>query len=162
MKIGVIADTHIPDRAKDIPQKVLEAFKQMDMVIHAGDLVDIKVIDELKKVCKNVKAVCGNMDPDDIRKILPEKTIIKAGAFKIGVMHGYGSPSNLIEILGGAFKQDKVDIIIFGHSHVPLSKKVGKIIFFNPGSATDRMFSPYNSYGIIQLNGKIKTRIVKI
>jgi len=162
MKIGVIADTHIPDRAAEIPPKVLEAFRQMDMVIHAGDLIDLKVIDDLKKVCKNVKAVCGNMDPDNIRKILPEKTIIKADSFKIGVMHGYGSPSNLVEIVGGAFKGDKVDVIVFGHSHAPLSKKVGKIIFFNPGSATDKIFSPYNSYGIIQIDRKIKTRIVKI
>lgn len=162
MKIGVIADTHIPDRAAEIPPKVLEAFKEMDMVIHAGDLVDLKVIAELSKVCKNVKAVCGNMDPDSIRKTLPEKTIIKAGPFKIGVMHGYGSPANLVEMLGAAFKRDKVDIIIFGHSHAPLSKKVGKILFFNPGSATDKIFSPYNSYGIIQTDEKIKARIVKI
>lgn len=162
MKIGVISDTHIPDRAKEIPKKVLEEFKKMDMVIHAGDLVELSVLDELKLACKDVKAVWGNMDPYKVRERLPEKEIIRVGKFKIGVMHGYGSTNRLVELLTSIFKDEKLDIIIFGHSHQPLNEKRGDVLFFNPGSITDKTFAPYNSYGIIEINGTIDSRIVKI
>ncbi|OGX19201.1 MAG: hypothetical protein A3K83_07155 [Omnitrophica WOR_2 bacterium RBG_13_44_8b] len=162
MRIGVISDTHIPARAKDIPGEILEAFKNVDMVVHAGDLEDLSVLDKLRASCPDVKAVRGNMDPAGSGGALPEKIVFKAGGFKFGVMHGYGAPNKLIEILTPVFKDDAVDVIIFGHSHAPFNEKKNGILFFNPGSATDKVFSPYNSYGIIEINDKIDARIVKI
>lgn len=162
MRIGVISDTHIPDRAKEIPKKALQEFKKVDMVIHAGDLVSMYVLDELNTVCKNVKAVHGNMDPEDVRKSLPEKQIIKIGKYTIGLTHGFGAPKNLIENLTPYFKDDKVDVIIFGHSHNPVNETKGGILFFNPGSATDKIFSEYNSFGIIEINGGINAKIIRI
>lgn len=161
-KIAVISDTHIPDRAKEIPPKVLEEIKKVDMVIHAGDLVDIEVLDTLRSACKNVTAVCGNMDPEELRKVLPEKEILKIGNYRIGVMHGYGTPNKLIELLSLVFKCDNVNIVIFGHSHSPVNEKRGNVLFFNPGSLTDKAFSKYNSYGIIEINDKIEAKIIKI
>ena len=162
MKIGVISDTHIPDKAEDIPKKILDEFKHVDMVIHAGDLVDLSALEALKGVCGNVKAVWGNMDPEEVRKTLPQKETFKAGNFKVGLMHGWCHPAKLIELLTEAFKNDKVDLIIFGHSHCGLNEKKGGILFFNPGSATDKVFAPYNSYGIIEINDKIKATIIRI
>ncbi len=162
MKIGVIADTHIPDRSKVIPDKILKDFKDADMIIHAGDLVDLEVLRQLESICPDVKAVYGNMDPYEVRKELPEKEIIKAGNHKIGVMHGSGSPVKLIELMAQVFKDDGVDIIIFGHSHTGFNEKIGNILFFNPGSATDKILSAYNSYGIIEINGNVQARIIKI
>lgn len=162
MRIGVISDTHIPDRAKNIPQQILDDFKNVDMIIHAGDLVDLAILKKLKTVCGNVKAVWGNMDPMEVKKQLPKKEIIQAGIYKIGVMHGYGSPLNLIDQLSAEFKNDFVNIIIFGHSHYSVNQKKNGILFFNPGSPTDKLFSPYNSYGIIEINDKIEARIIKI
>lgn len=162
MKIGVISDTHIPDRAKDIPQKILEEFKNVDMIIHAGDLVDLSVLDKLKTLCTNVKAVWGNMDSDEARKVLPEKEILKLGKYNIGIMHGYGAPNKLIDLMTSVFKDGNVNLVIFGHSHAPLNEKKGDILFFNPGSPTDKIFSPYNSYGIIEINDKIDARIIKL
>lgn len=162
MKIGVIADTHIPDRAKEIPKQILEAFKNVDMVIHAGDLVDLSVLEKLKTICPNIKAVYGNMDPHEVKKNLPEKEIIQVGNYKIGLMHGYGAAHNLIDLMSEAFKNDHVDIIIFGHSHAGSSEKKGDVLYFNPGSPTDKIFSPYNSYGIIEINAKIEARIIRI
>ncbi len=162
MRIGVISDTHIPERTKTIPQAILEDFKNVDMIIHAGDLVDLIVIDELSAACKNIKAVYGNMDPYEVKKGLPEKEIVKIGKYRIGIMHGNGAPFRLMELMKQSFKNDKVDLIIFGHSHTPLSEMDGDILFFNPGSPTDKIFSPYNSYGIIEINDKIEARIIKI
>lgn len=162
MKIGVISDTHIPDRAKEIPREVMDGLKDVDMIIHAGDLVDISVLDKLKSISKNVVAVRGNMDPDEIKKQLPEKEILKVGNHRIGVMHGNGAPNKLIELMSSVFKDDNVDVIIFGHSHYPINEKRDGVLFFNPGSVTDKVFSPYNSYGIIEVNDKIEGKIIKI
>jgi len=162
MKIGVIADTHITNRAGEIPQEVLQAFKNVDMVIHAGDLVDEGVLDKLKSVCKDVRAVWGNMDPYEVRQRVPEKQVIPIGKHRIGLVHGYGHPKNLIELASEIFKDDHVDLIIFGHSHQALNEKKGEILYFNPGSPTDRNFAPFNSYGLIEINDKIEARIVKI
>jgi len=162
MKIGVIADTHIPDRAKDIPQQILEAFKGVDMIIHTGDLVDPSVLDKLKTVCKQVKAVWGNMDPYEVRKGLPEKEIIPIGKYKIGVTHGYGPANKLINLMAEIFKDEGVNIIIFGHSHSAVNEKKDGILYFNPGSPTDKIFALHNSYGIIEINDKINAKIIKI
>lgn len=162
MRIGIIADTHIPDRAKDIPQIIMADFKNVGMIIHAGDLVDLSVLDKLKVICPNIKAVYGNMDSDEVKKNLSEKEIIKIGNYKIGIMHGYGSPHKLIDLMTRAFKSDFINLIIFGHSHTALNEQHGDILYFNPGSPTDKIFSPYNSYGIIEINDKIDARLIRI
>jgi len=162
MRIGVISDTHIPDKAKEIPAEVLEEFKKVDMVIHVGDLVDLSVLDELKSVCKNVSAVWGNMDPEEIKQILPQKEILKVEKFRIGVMHGFGAPNKLMDVMETAFACDNVNIIIFGHSHYSVNEKRKGIIYFNPGSVTDKVFAPFNSYGIIDITDKIAAKIVRI
>ncbi len=162
MKIGVISDTHISSSTENLPEEVMRVFKNVDMIIHAGDLIDLSVLDKLKSICKDIKVVYGNMDLPEVKKKIPEKEIIKAGNFKIGIMHGCGHPGGLIKLLTNIFKDDNVDIIVFGHSHSPVNEKRGNILYFNPGSLTDKMFAPYNSYGIIEINDKIKARIVKI
>lgn len=162
MRIGVISDTHIPDEVSEIPREILKAFEKVDLILHAGDLVDPSVLEKLKKSGKEVKAVWGNMDPYELRKELPEKEIFKAGKYKIGLMHGYGPAGALIKLLAKIFKEDNVDAIVFGHSHSPVNEKKNGILFFNPGSATDRIFAPYNSYGIIEVNDTIEGKIIKI
>ncbi len=162
MRIGIISDTHIPDRAEHLPKEVLAEFKKVDMIIHAGDFVSIDVLNKLKNACANIKAVAGNMDPENIRKILPAKEIIKVGGYKIGVFHGYGHPSGLVEVLTKLFKKYNVNIIVFGHSHTPQNEMIGNILFFTPGSPTDKLFAPYNSYGIIEITDTIKAQIIKI
>lgn len=162
MRIGVISDTHLIDKTQELPQIMLEDFKSADMIIHAGDLVDLSVIEKLKKVCPQVIAVYGNMDPSEVRSKLPEKEIINAGKFRIGVFHGYGAPANLVDLLSGIFKNDKVDIVIFGHSHSGLNQEKNGVVFFNPGSPTDKIYAKSNSYGIIELNGKIELKLIKL
>lgn len=162
VRIGVISDTHIPSAAKEIPPQILEAFKKVDMIIHAGDFIDCAVLEQLKNVCKNVTAVYGNMDPNNLKDTLPRKEIIKIDNFKIGVMHGWGAPNKLTEIMQEEFKNDNVNIVIFGHSHSPLNEKKEGILYFNPGSPTDKVFAVFNSYGIIEINDEIKAKIVRI
>jgi putative phosphoesterase len=102
------------------------------------------------------------MDPDEVREKLPEKEIIDIGKHRIGIMHGFGHPENLINLMSEEFKDDKVDLIIFGHSHKPCNEKKGDILYFNPGSVTDTVFAPFNSYGLIEINDRIEAKIIKI
>ena len=162
MKIVVISDTHIPDKEVSLPSRLQEEIKDADMVIHAGDFVSIEVLEKIKSLCANVRAVCGNMDTPEMRNILPQKEIFKVGRYKIGIIHGYGAPHNLVETLSDEFKAEKLDIVIFGHSHSALNEKIRDTLFFNPGSLTDKMFAKVNSYGIIEVNDKIEARIVEI
>lgn len=162
VKIGVIADTHIPDRAQTIPQVILESFKGVDVVIHAGDLVELGVLDKLKGACAVVKAVWGNMDSPEVKRALPEKEILKIGHYNIGITHGYGHPSKLIELVTEIFKGDNVNLIIFGHAHFPINEKRNNVLYFNPGSSTDAIFAPFNSYGIVEIDAKIEARIIRI
>lgn len=161
MKIGVISDTHISDGSVHVPQEILNAFKQVDRVVHCGDMVDLKVIDELNSVCAKVVAVSGNMDHEAVKRKYPVKELFDVEGFKIGVMHGWGAALTLTEVLKDAFKADNPDIIIFGHSHQPMNEQIGGILFFNPGSAD--IAAQYKSYGIIEIkSGWIDARIIKI
>lgn len=161
MVIGVISDTHIPDRCLHIPDAILDAFKQVDMIMHAGDLVNLKVVEELKSVCPKVEAVSGNMDQQAVLKKFPQKQIFNIEGVKVGLMHGWGAPVNLIKILKDAFKEDKPDIIIFGHSHKPMNEYIDGVLFFNPGSATEYLTEPA-SYGTIEINKGINAKIIQI
>lgn len=161
MKIGVISDTHIPIFAKDLPKKVREYFKDCDLIIHAGDFTRKIAMDKLQELAET-KAVWGNMDSDELKKLLPEKLIIEAEGKKIGVFHGKGTGKKVLESVKQAFSE-KMDVIIFGHSHVPVNIVEGGTLFFNPGSAGDMVFSGQRSFGIIDVeNGRIKAEVIKI
>jgi hypothetical protein len=162
LKIIVISDTHISDKVDALPVRLLEEIKNADMVIHAGDLVSLDLLKQLKSLCKDVKAVWGNMDPQEVRDELPQKEVFKAGNFTIGLYHGYGAPNNIFGVLNSEFKNDKLDVIVFGHTHSAFNEKKGDVLFFNPGSLTDKLCSDCNTYGIIEINDKIQARIVKI
>lgn len=161
MKIGVISDTHIPTFAKDLPKKVREYFTTCDLIIHAGDSIERIALDKLGEIAET-KAVFGNMDSADLKKSLPEKIIIEADGKKIGVFHGQGMGRKVLESAKGAFTE-KMDIIIFGHSHVPVNEEEDGTLFFNPGSATDMVFSGRKSFGIIEIeDGMVKGEIINI
>ena len=149
MKIGVVSDTH----SKEMPGQKLKDFKAVDLIIHTGDFCDIEDYQVLSKI-KEVKGVYGNMDTVAIRQLFPRRQIIKCGAFNIGLFHGEGPPRTILESVKGEFKKDKVDMVIFGHSHQPLNEEDGGVLYFNPGSPTDTIFAPYCSYGLIEINDK--------
>lgn len=160
MKIGVISDTHIPIACKQLPDKIKEHIKDADMILHAGDLIELNVLDELKKITPNVIAVYGNMDSTETQSELPRKKIIKANNYTIGLIHGWGGPQFIIERIRKEFKN--VDIIVFGHLHKAVNLRKDGVLFFNPGSATDKIFTDVNSIGILELNDEIKSQIIEI
>jgi len=158
-RIGIISDTHIPKAAPELPAAVCREFCDVDMILHAGDLVEFGVIAELEKLAPT-HAVYGNMDPVEVKEQLPVKDTIKVGAFKIGLIHGYGPPAKIANAVSEEF--GRVDVIVFGHSHSPLNQMIKKRLFFNPGSPTDKIFAAYNSIGILELGNEIKGKIIRL
>jgi len=161
MKIAVLSDTHIPYSASQLPEKVLETLEKTDAIIHAGDFQDISVV-ELLEAMGDFYGVCGNMDPPEIRQLLPQKRIVTIAGFSIGIMHGWGSPNGLEDRIFQSFDQDKPHVIVYGHSHRPSNSTANGVLFFNPGSATDIRFAPFPSMGILTIGKKITGEIIKL
>ncbi len=162
MRIGVISDTHFHTSREKLPNKVIEALSKVDLIIHCGDFCEYHVFVSLGKIGRSeVLGVCGNMDAVEIQETLPKQIVFEAQGHRIGVIHGSGLPQGIEGRIRDAFKDvEKIDLIIYGHTHVPANHLVDDILFFNPGSPTDRRFAKYNSYGILtitddEITGKI-------
>jgi putative phosphoesterase len=164
MKILVISDTHIPITTADLPPQITEAAKKADLCLHAGDFVDYDVFQKLSRLIK-IYGVCGNMDDEKVRNELPSQKLLTVEDVTIALTHGGGAPDQLIYYVNDVFANSfaKIDLFIFGHSHRPIDTVIEGKIYFNPGSPTEKIFSPYNSYGELEISGKnIKRKLVKI
>ncbi len=160
MLIGLISDTHIPDRAKVLPQKVLDSFKDVDLILHAGDLTSPKVIEELEQLAP-VMAIQGNMDR--VNGIdLPKAKVIEAEDLKIGLIHGEVYPRADSDQLLYLAKELNVDILVSGHSHQPkIEQKEGKLLL-NPGSPIVPRLAD-RTVMLLEINNKeVDVEIVKI
>ena len=158
MKIGVVSDTH----SRELPKSMMEDLAKTDLIIHAGDFCSFKDYQAFSKL-KEIKAVYGNMDEPQLRRVLPRRQIFQCESVKIGLFHGEGPPQKLLEVMQKEFQGEKVDVIIFGHSHQALNQKINGALYFNPGSPNDTIFAPYCSYGILEINkNKIDAKIIKL
>ena len=157
MKIGVISDTHLREPSGELERIVLAHFGDADMILHAGDFVDQRIVDFFRRW--NLIAVCGNMDTGEVRSSLPQKRTIDVSGLKIGLIHGWGSPIGLEKRIKGEFPP--LDCLIYGHTHYPVNHKRAGLLFFNPGSPT-RSFTGHNTIGILSLEKEIKGEIIKV
>lgn len=160
MLIGLISDTHIPDRARIIPQNVLDAFKDVDLIIHAGDLTIQAVIDELEEIAP-VVAIQGNMDRVAGLE-LPKARTIDVEGVKIGVAHGEVYPRADTQQLLYLAKQLDVDILVTGHSHQPKIEQVEDVLLLNPGSPIVPRLAD-RTVMLLEINDKnVDVEIIKI
>ena len=107
-----------------------------------------------------LEAVSGNMDDLRIRSRLPYKRVVKVNGFRLGLIHGWGTRSDLETNVGQEF--EVVDAIIYGHSHRPVSHWKEGILYFNPGSATQNRGMDYNTMGFLTLGKSIDTRVIQL
>jgi putative phosphoesterase len=159
MKIGVLSDTHVPAIVPSLPAAVFEIFKDVELILHAGDIVELSVLDELRAIAP-VEAVAGNMDGSDVRRALPFKKVLCLAKFRIGLIHGKFKIPVQREMIRKEF--EAVDLIVYGHSHTPFWGVENGVRFLNPGSPTDRVHAPYNSVAILEVGEELKAEIVKI
>lgn len=158
VRVGVLSDTHVYGFDRNLKQIVDEHFSNVDLIFHAGDLVDLSVLELFGE--KDVKAVFGNMDGLRVREVLPEQLTMDIGGFRIALIHGWGAPAGMEQKL--AQKLGKVDCIVFGHTHYPVNKEIDGIYFFNPGSAMDKRFARHRSVGILEVGTEISGRIINL
>jgi len=151
MRIAVLADTHV-NLLEHLPKKIIDAISTVDLIIHAGDFTDVQVLKELKRL-REVKAVHGNMDSMELKTMLPIKEIVEIGNKRIGITHGSGSPWGIEERVREMFESDRIDVIVYGHSHKSQNEVINDILLFNPGKAT-------NSFGILTIGGEVKGEII--
>jgi putative phosphoesterase len=151
MRIGVLSDSHVAS-FDQLNNRIITALAEVDLIVHAGDFVAKDVLDGLKQL-REVRAVRGNMDSDEIKEILPEKELLEIEGRKIGIIHGWGSPYGIDDRVGNVF--GRVGIIIFGHSHYPQNETKNGVLFFNPGQAR-------NSFGILTIGAEVSGEIIKL
>jgi putative phosphoesterase len=151
VKIGVISDTHA--RSIDgVPLTILKAMETVDLIVHAGDFTEKAVLDGLKVIGK-IKAVSGNMDSREIKRILPETEVFTVGEKRIGLIHGTGGPIGITERVLNLFAD--VDVIIFGHSHEPCNRFIRGTLLLNPGQAR-------TSFGLLYVDDRIRAEIIRL
>jgi putative phosphoesterase len=148
--VAVIADTHLPRGARRIPAACAERLRAADLIIHAGDLTTLAVLEELRGYGK-IAAVHGNVDEEALRMALPAQLELDLGGRCVGVIHDGGRRMGRLDRLRRRFPD--AEAVIFGHSHTPLHEtSADGFQIFNPGSPTDRRRAPRHTMGMARLD----------
>ncbi len=159
MKIGVLSDTHVPVIVPALPSAVFEIFQGVDLILHAGDIVSRSVLDELSALAP-VEAVAGNMDGPELALQLPQKKVLTLEGYILGLTHGKYKIDRQREMIRKDF--DRIDIIVYGHSHQPFWGNEGGVYYLNPGSPTDTRYTPYRSVALLNLGKTVSAEIVRL
>ena len=145
MRLLILSDTHVPARARDLPAQVWCAVEAADLVIHAGDWVDVRLLDQLAARSAMLLGVYGNNDGPALRARLPEVAWLTVGGLRLAVVHETGPAAGRETRCAGRFPD--VDVLVFGHSHIPWdSVAPNGMRLLNPGSPTDRRRQPHGTY----------------
>jgi len=144
----VLADTHIPRRAKSLPEGLVPHLNKADLVLHAGDLMDPALLHELAAFAP-VRAVRGNLDPPDAD--LPETQEFEFGGARIAILHDSGRREGRRKRLLRRFPDARV--VIFGHSHIPLLEDEDGLLLLNPGSPTDKRRQLQHTFALLRAEG---------
>ncbi|MDT5231407.1 MAG: uncharacterized protein QOI39_1907 [Mycobacterium sp.] len=141
----MIADTHVPKRARDLPARVWDEVARADVVIHAGDWIAVELLDELEARAARLVACWGNNDGPALRARTPERADVTLAGVRFTVVHETGAATGR-EARMSRLYPDR-DVLVFGHSHIPwdTTTKTG-LRLLNPGSPTDRRRQPFCSY----------------
>jgi putative phosphoesterase len=161
MRVVVLSDTHIPDFAPRLPPALLPALRRADLVLHAGDVTSAAVLEELAGFAP-VHAALGNGDgPDVVAWGATPEVDLRLEELTVAMVHDSGPSrareSRLRRRFPGA------DLVVFGHSHIPIDHRVGPLRLLNPGSPTWKRRQPWPTYATIDVTGsKLRTRIVEL
>jgi uncharacterized protein len=140
-----MADTHVPKRARDLPAELWAAVDAADVVVHAGDWVDVALLDALESRAARMLACYGNNDGPPLRARLPEVARAELGGVRFAVVHETGPATGRESRCADRFPD--TDVLVFGHSHIPWDTVApGGLRLLNPGSPTDRRRQPYCTY----------------
>lgn len=150
MKVGVISDTHAPRRWKICPPAVAEQLRDVDVILHAGDVCTADVLDELAALAP-VRAVLGNNDRSDVAAWgAPETLELALDGLRVAMIHDSGQKQGRLARMRMRFPT--AELVIFGHSHIPLDQVADGFRIFNPGSPTDRRRQHQGTIGLLEID----------
>jgi uncharacterized protein len=145
VRLLVLADTHVPKRARDLPEQVWQEVDQADIVVHAGDWVSATLLDDLERRASRVVGVYGNNDGPPLRQRLPEVARVEIGGLQMAVVHETGDAAGRERRCEALYPD--ADVLVFGHSHIPWDTTTPSgLRLLNPGSPTDRRRQPFCTY----------------
>jgi putative phosphoesterase len=145
VSLVLTADTHVPKRARNLPPDLWTAIEAADVVVHAGDWVDVALLDEVEARSRRLLAVHGNNDHGALRERLPEIARAQIGGLRFAVVHETGDAKRRELRCAGRFPD--TDVLVFGHSHIPWDTTAPTgLRLLNPGSPTDRRRQPHGTW----------------
>lgn len=145
IRLVILADTHVPTRAKRLPGQLWDRLETADVVVHAGDWAEAALLDEVEARSRRLIAVWGNNDGPDLRTRLPEVAREDIGGVRLTVVHETGPATGRESRCDARFPD--TDLLVFGHSHIPWDTTTpGGMRLLNPGSPTDRRRQPHCTY----------------
>lgn len=159
MKIIVTGDTHIPGRGHALPARLMKECETADLILHTGDWKSAEVVQMFSGYAE-VKGVYGNVDGEDIKELFPSQQIIEAGKAKIGLVHGHGEKKTTEKRAMEAFEGVPLDVVVFGHSHIPMLRYMNKTLLLNPGSPTDKRKLPHYSFAVLHIEEEIRAELI--
>lgn len=162
MRVAVLADTHAPRRWKSCPPEVAEQLRGADVILHAGDVCVAEVLEELSGYAP-VHVVLGNNDDSGVAAWgAPETLELDLGGLRVAMIHDSGPAKGRAARMRRRFPAS--DLVVFGHSHIPLDETAAGVRIFNPGSPTDRRRQPQGTLGVLRIeDGELaEARIVPV
>jgi uncharacterized protein len=162
MRVVALADTHAPRRWKSCPPRVARHLQQADVILHAGDVCTAAVLDEIAQYAP-VHAVRGNNDGPDVAAWGAAETAeLDLDGLRIAMLHDSGQAVGRLRRMRRRFP--RADLVVFGHSHIPLDQSGEGVRVFNPGSPTDRRRQPHGTLGVLLIAGGrlVRARIVAV
>jgi uncharacterized protein len=161
--VAVISDTHLPRGNRALPAACVERLRSADLILHAGDLVTADVLADLRALGPPVQAVHGNVDDEQVRRLLPSARMVDAGGARIAMTHDAGPAGGRLQRLRARFAD--ADAVVFGHSHIPLHERDDSgFQIFNPGSPTDRRRHPVHTMGLARVgdDGDLSFELIEL
>jgi putative phosphoesterase len=149
MLIAIVSDTHMPRGERRIPGGCLDRCRAADAILHAGDLMDVPVLELLLGLGPPVHAIHGNVDSPAIRARLPARVELELGGARIGMIHAPGPAAGRLGRLRAAFPDCQA--VVFGHTHMPQHAEHDGFQIFNPGSPTERRRAPLHTMGTARI-----------
>ncbi|MGH2697977.1 MAG: metallophosphoesterase family protein [Actinomycetota bacterium] len=161
MKVAVIADTHTRGMSRSVPMGAWPYLEAADHILHAGDVLDPAVLDEMKALAP-LTVVMGNCDAWDIRaRGATETAEVELGGIRIGMVHDSGLSPGRRERMRKLFPDARV--VVFGHSHMPFNEDGNGLLLFNPGSPTWKRKAPFTSMGLLWIDdGEVEGEIFPV
>jgi uncharacterized protein len=162
LRVVALSDTHAPRRWKSCPPRVAGELRGADLILHAGDVCTAAVLDELADYAP-VRAVAGNNDGPDVTGWGAPPTLeLDLDGLRVAMIHDSGPAGGRLARMRRVFP--RADLVVFGHSHIPLDQSAGRLRIFNPGSPTDRRRQPHGTLGVLRIESGtlVEARIVEV